>query len=231
MGAGGSSAGGAGGDIQDGSVVDAGGAPDAGNVTGDYLEAEDGVLSGPFVIGADARASNGHFITPEVGSSSETEPGPARAEYRFVAPTSGTYQIWGRIHSPDVSENRFWFQLDGGTWIKWRITTGDIWFWDAFHDNLDYGTPLQFTLGTGPHTLVIANCVDGVGLDRLYYAADTITPPGNDTPCDPPNSIDTDAGCQRSCGSLGGTHCSTTECVGLPTVHTFDCAACCPATL
>ena len=59
---------------------------------------------------------------------------------------AGDYRIWGRIHAPGTTDNRFWFQLDGGTFYKWRISTGDIWYWDDFHDDRRYGTPLTFRL-------------------------------------------------------------------------------------
>jgi hypothetical protein len=200
--------------------------------TGHYLEAESGALSGGFVIGDDSTASGGHFITPHVGASSDgTVPGPARATYEIDVETAGTYQIWGRIQALDLSVNRFWFQVDGGAWIKWRITTGNIWWWDFLHDNILYETPISEEFSVGKHELVIANDVDGVGIDRLYYASDGSKPVGDETKCNPPNSIDIDGGCHPSCGSLGGTMCSTSGCMGMPTVNVYDCPACCPAVL
>ena len=67
-----------------------------------------------------------------------TTPGAARARYRAASSTrAGDYVIWGRIHAPGADHNRFWFQLDGGTWYKWRISVGEIWYWDDFHDDTD----------------------------------------------------------------------------------------------
>jgi hypothetical protein len=70
-----------------------GAAADAG--TGKYLEAESGELSGGFVIVNDPSASGGQYITPQVGVTSDTDPGTARASYQLVAETAGTYLIWG----------------------------------------------------------------------------------------------------------------------------------------
>ena len=95
---------------------------------GHYLEAEDGALSGGFVIGQDSAASAGRYISPPVGVSSENAPGPARAVYEFSIGTAGTYRIWGRIRSPTAENNRFWIQVDDNAPIKWRISTGDIWY-------------------------------------------------------------------------------------------------------
>ncbi|HTA93338.1 MAG TPA: hypothetical protein VK745_27360 [Polyangiaceae bacterium] len=195
---------------------------------GVYLEAEDGALSGGFLIGDDPTASAGHFIYVNAGATFDTAPGgSANARYQLAVKSDGTYLIWGRIHSPTYAENRFWFQLDGGAWTLWRISTGDIWFWDAFHDNTDYGDPIPFALSAGSHELVIANAVDVVGLDRLYFAPVGSMPVGNDTICNPPHSIAVDGGCTPSCGSLGGL-CGANPCDGTSTsTPTYDCHPTC----
>src|SRR5207302_1498334 len=92
---------------------------------GTYIEAENGQLEGGFVIEDDALVSGGRFISPTVGQPSEDVPGPARARYELTATETGAYQIWGRIHGPDLSQNRLWIQVDQQVWYKWRITTGD----------------------------------------------------------------------------------------------------------
>ncbi|HEY2735000.1 MAG TPA: hypothetical protein VGI70_13485 [Polyangiales bacterium] len=197
------------------------------SATGQYLEAEDGDLRGGFVSQDDATASGGACLAPPDGTTSDDVPGSARATYQFDAPRSATYLIWGRIRAPDAEHNRFWFQLDGGTWTKWRISTGAIWFWDAFHDDVDYGDPIPFAIAAGSHTLVIANCVDGVQLDRLYISADGDEPIGNDTPCNPPHSIQVGDACVPSCGSHGATTCGADACSGQQPLAAYDCDVCC----
>jgi len=185
-------------------------------------------LSGGFVIGQDSAASAGRYISPPFGVGSENAPGAARAVYQFSVDTAGTYRIWGRIRSPTAENNRFWIQVDDNAPIKWRISTGDIWYWDAFHNDIDYENPIGFPLAAGAHRLTVANCVDGVDLDRLYYTLDPKdVPPGNDTPCFPPNSIEINGACQPSCGSQGGKGCSTEACAGKPTLDAYDCVVCC----
>ncbi len=193
---------------------------------GVYIEAESGTLSGGFVIDSDAKASAGHLITPAVGMTSEDVPGPARAEYELNARATGTYVVWARVHHQDLDQNRFFFQMDGGDWIKERITTGDVWFWDRLHDDVNYGTAYPFDLSAGVHHLVIANCVDGAKLDRLYYAPDGSKPEGTETMCNPPHSVQFNGECDPSCGSMAG-RCGGPLCAGLPTMPTYDCPACC----
>ncbi|WP_437984194.1 hypothetical protein [Sorangium sp. So ce117] len=192
-----------------------------------FIEAELGELSDGFTVGEDSRASEGRFIAPPAGVTSDGTPGLARARYRFEAPSGAEYVIWGRIHAPSALNNRFWFQVDGGTWYLWRISVGDIWFWDDLHDNTSYGEPLRFPLSAGAHELVLANAVEGVGLDRLYFTPHGDEPPGNDTPCDPPHSIEIEGECLPSCGALKGTACGDVPCAGRELLEAYDCAVCC----
>jgi hypothetical protein len=207
-----------------------GGAPPA-NSPGLYLEAESGELSGGFTIGDDAAASNGQYIQGPPMIVSDTVAGAAQAHYTFNVDKDGDYVIWGRIYSPDISSNRFWFKVDGGTWILWRITVGTIWYWDYFHVDTLYNDVLHFTLTAGSHQLFIANSVPGARLDRLYITANGDHPPGNTTKCHPPHSIDLgNPTCAPSCGvqAKPGRHVSC-QCPGLPTFYAYDCntKACC----
>ena len=191
--------------------------------TGVFIEAESGKLSGAFSIGTNADASGGHFIYAHAGASSDDAPGPARAQYDLMVSVAGTYEIWGRIHNQTTNKNRFWFQVDGGDWIKWRITTGDIWYFDVLHDDVNYGVPVKFELQAGTHQLLIANCVDNAQLDRLYFSTDPARPEPKGTACNPPHYVDLDGGCAPSCGSLSGL------CHSCPVAAkaTYDCPSCC----
>ena len=200
---------------------------------GSYLEAEDGELSFGFSIVADVAASNGQYIQPPTGPAVEQPPvdTTARARYTFELANAGDYVIWGRIYSPDVSSNRFWFQVDGGTWTLWRITVGEIWFWDDFHADANYDDALHFQLAAGPHELVIAKDASTARLDRLYITSHGDEPPGNDTPCRPPHSIDRGGECFESCGSQAppgmGTTCVVSMCAGQELLTAYDCNGCC----
>jgi len=192
---------------------------------GVYLEAESGALSGGFAIESDATASGGHFITVAAGATSDDAPGPARASYTLDAKVAGTYLIWGRLHTQTIYENRFFFQVDDGAWIKWRITTGDVWFWDALHDDVQYGVPFPFVLTAGAHRLTIANDTDNAQLDRLYFSPDRVKPEGSETLCNPPHTVELAGVCNPSCGVLAGD-CGANPCSGRSEA-TYDCPACC----
>ncbi len=194
--------------------------------SGHYFEAENGTLSGGFSVATDSGASGGQIlVAPSV--KSENTPGDARAVYPFDVRTPGTYRIWGRIRSPDAEHNRFWVRVDDGDWIKWRISVGDIWYWDVFHDNVDYGHAIEYPLEVGPHELTLANCADDVELDRLYITqVEGDVPPGNDTQCNPPHSIELKGVCNDSCGSQGGNQCGT-ACKDHSPFYAYDCGPSC----
>jgi len=206
-----------------------GGLPDARmpEPTGRYLEAEDGELSGGFTIETDPDASNGAALLAPPDTAADAAPGPARARYSLSIERAGEYVIWGRIFARGADDNRFWFQLDGGEWIKWRISTGEVWYWDDFHRDTQYGRALSFALAPGMHELLIASAVPGARLDRLYVTADGDVPPGNDTPCDPPHTIELAGECQPSCGLLTGTRCGMVDCAGKEPLPAYDCDICC----
>jgi hypothetical protein len=202
---------------------------EGGSSNGFYIEAESGRLSGGFTVGNDPTASGGQFLAPPSGMFSNGQPGSARAIYDIDITNPGTYTIWGRIQSPDTSHNRFWFQVDNDTWYNWYITTGEIWYWNRVHNNVDYYTRLTFELAAGPHQIHIANSTDGVRLDRLYITPDRDIPPGNNSPCRPPDSIQVNGACIPSCGSQGGNQCGVPQCAGarMVPVPPYDCQVCC----
>lgn len=219
--------------------LSSGGAPEP-TGPGLYLEAESAELSsdpnvpdGGWAIIDDAAASNGKYILPPAGLSSGDMHGTALARYSFNLEQDGDYLIWGRIYTPDIASNRFWFQVDGGTWVLWRITVGTIWYWHALHDNMQYDAPMHFHLTAGAHELVIANNVPNARLDKLYVTSFGDTPPGNTTTCRPPHTVDLGGPnpCAPSCGAQAKPNMGTTCACGdrSDTFYAYDCTStkCC----
>jgi hypothetical protein len=196
-----------------------------------YLEAESAALSPGFQVLHEPGASGGQLLLPpdDTGPSADLMPGSAHAVYGFELTRGGDYVLWGRIRSPDAEHNRLWFSLDGAPFRKWRISVGDIWYWDDLHDDDDYGRALHFALEAGRHELVLAPAVPGVALDRLYLSAEGDAPPGNTTRCLPPHSIELLGECVRSCGAQRGDRCGELDCAGLPLIPAYDCNVCCRA--
>jgi hypothetical protein len=204
-----------------------------------YLEAEDGELSsdptvpdGAFAIINDPTASHGQYLLPPASLASDDGQGSAQARYAFNLDKDGDYIIWGRIYTPDVTSNRIWFQVDGGTWYKWRMTVGTIWYWHFLDNDRLFDAPLHFMLGAGAHQLLIANDTPGARLDKFYVTADGDQPPGNTTKCHPPHTIDVGGPtCEPSCGVQAKPNMPTncTCGAGVPTFYAYDCTTkrCC----
>ena len=205
---------------------DAGGAPNQELPSAVYFEAESGELSGGFTRGMTPLASASEIIvSPD--ERSEQAPGAALALYQFEVAESSAYVLWGRLHAPSVSENRFWLRVDTGDWHLWRITTGDAWHWDDVHEDTEYGRALVFPLTGGTHELSVANATPHTELDRFYLTALGDVPPGNTSSCNPPHSVEFDGVCRLSCGSQFGTRCGADACAGFELIDAYDCEVCC----
>jgi hypothetical protein len=203
-------------------------APDASLATSVYMEAESGKLSG-FTIESDPTASGGEYILPPNVQTSTT-PGAATAEYAFAIGRTGPYILWGRLHAPGAENNAFFVTMDDGPTVRWQLSTGVVWFWGAVTDHAEYANPVEYMLDAGTHKLVFRNALPLVGLDRLYVTVPGDMPPGNDTPCNPPHSIElADGGCIPSCGSHGATTCGDQACAGQALLVSYDCTVCCIA--
>jgi hypothetical protein len=190
-----------------------------------YIDMASGALSGGFSIQTDVDA--GEYLSPPAAESTQV-PGVASADYTFSISCGATYLLWGRIHGPGALNNSFWLSLDDEPFYQWRLSTGVIWYWRPVTRDLEYKSPIQYALDAGVHRLTIRNSANGVGLQRLFVAIPRDMPPGNDTPCDPPNSIQLeDGGCEPSCGSHGNTNCGAIACAGQPPLVSYDCTVCC----
>src|SRR5690606_16661986 len=166
-------------------------------------------------------------ITASEGNPSESAPGNARALYQFNIERAGDYLIWGRIQSPGALENRFWFRVNDGAWTLWRISTGEEWFWDDFHDDTSFGEPVVFYFEEGPQKLELSNSVMGSKLDAISIAPFAAAPPSQDITCNPPHSVLLEGSCVRSCGSYLNVSCTPSVCEGREEVIAYDCAVCC----
>jgi hypothetical protein len=212
-----SSTGGAGGDASlGGSAAD----------LGIFFEAEDGLLSGPFAVETTASPAT-VYITASEAQGEEGRPGSARALYQFAVEQAGNYLIWGRILSPGALENRFWFRVNGGAWTLWRISTGEEWFWDDFHNDTNFGEPILFHFDSGPQELELANSVTGSKLDAIAILPSGTSPPMQRVVCNPPHSVLLEGKCVPSCGSYLNVSCIPSACENRETVVAYDCAVCC----
>ena len=144
-----------------------------GDITCDGLEreAEGGLLSGNFLIGSDANASNGKYIHLPNGSGNNLNgaTGSDWAEYCFTVINPGTYLLEGTVLATNGGRNSFYLTVNG------QPIAGYLWDTaiDANNYVQDYvsdrsgADPIQLTLNAGTHTVVVYPREDGTVLDKL----------------------------------------------------------------
>jgi hypothetical protein len=161
---------------------------------GSVIEAESGVLTGPFEIRDDPNASGGQYIIVPNGSipNSNDKPvsyGNGWAVYTLDIPADGDYVIafLGLNEVAGDNDDSFWVNIPGAIhndavqhpeglgWLQNNnIFDGpqDSIVWDLVRDDYDDVTdPVVFTLTAGPHELQISHREDGTGLDAIAILA------------------------------------------------------------
>lgn len=92
-----------------------------------------------------------------------------------TAPATGTYRVWSRIKTADVTKNSFYLQVDDANCnitIAANGIAANTWTW------IDYQAAtttnkLDVALTAGAHTLIMAGKDDNVELDRVILTQDT----------------------------------------------------------
>ena len=92
-----------------------------------------------------------------------------------TAPASGTYRVWSRIKTADVTKNSFYLQVDDTTCnvaVAANGITANTWTW-VDYQAATTTNKLDVALTAGAHTLIMAGKDDNVELDRIILTQDT----------------------------------------------------------
>ncbi len=135
---------------------------------GTQREAEDGILSGAFVVGNDASASGGAFVHVPEGSGSTGAPGRSNAQYCFTVAQAGTYSLRARVLTPDSKSDSFFVRVDGAPvdGYLWDTGTRSTYVNDQVSDR-GGADPVTVRLNAGVHTVTVYLREDGARLDTL----------------------------------------------------------------
>jgi hypothetical protein len=146
--------------------------------TSGELEAEDAELHGAFVIGSDAGASGGAYVSAPNGTGDRTNAPDEgqRIRFQIYVDESGDYNIMGWARGATSNDNSFWVKVDGqpATANLWDLTPVANQFvqhfvshrGNAMEDNPQFD-PVRFTLSKGMHTLDVYLREDGAQLDKV----------------------------------------------------------------
>ncbi|MFN8442306.1 MAG: hypothetical protein U0175_16100 [Caldilineaceae bacterium] len=133
-------------------------------------EAEDGVLTGGFVVDSDPAASGGKFIQVPQGYGDYWY-GPNTqqlAKYCFNVPEKGIYRLDGRVYGPDLLSDSFYVRVDKAPIqaYLWDVLRNTSYLTDSLN-NRSLADPVLLKLPSGPHTVTVYLREDGTRLDKL----------------------------------------------------------------
>jgi hypothetical protein len=122
------------------------------------FEAEAGTKTSPMTAVYDKNVSGCYYLHSPQGSGS----GKGYVSLNVDIPQIGYYVVFGRVNGVDWSSDSFYLSWDNGTEINWSIPHG--WQWNRANNN---GTPKNWNLTKGTHTLKIRTREDGSQIDAL----------------------------------------------------------------
>ncbi|MGB0386541.1 MAG: lamin tail domain-containing protein [Ardenticatenaceae bacterium] len=150
-------------------------------------EAEQGTLSGDFVIANDGPPSGGEYIHVPNGSGNRFNGPDAahKAEYCVYVENAGTYRIKAGAYAESGRDNSFYVQVDGSPsngylWDVARNTTYNV----DYVSNRNGDDPVEVTLSAGQHMLAFFLREDGTRLDQIELEYVEETPPPPPPTCD-----------------------------------------------
>lgn len=133
-------------------------------------EAEDGVLTGDFMIGNDPLASAGKFIHVPEGTGDYWYGPNVRqlAKYCFDVTEQGTYRLDGNVYGSDLLSDSFYVRVDNkpATAYLWDVLLNTSYLTDSL-SNRYLADPVSLKLPVGPHTVTVYLREDGTRLDKL----------------------------------------------------------------
>lgn len=146
-------------------------------------EAEDGGLTGGFVVDNDLAASGGKFIQVPQGYGDYWY-GPNThelAKYCFNVTQKGLYRLDGNVYGADLLSDSFYVRVDKAPnqAYLWDVLRNTSYLTDSLNNRF-LADPVLLKLPTGPHTVTVYLREDGTRLDKLqlvYTGAYTDTDP------------------------------------------------------
>lgn len=150
-----------------------------GSCRGLVQEAEDGLLSGNFVIGNDATASGGQYVhvpngTGDIYSVSNTH----MVSYCFNIPQAGIYRISTKVYAANSGDDSFFVTVDGTSFL-WDAAVNTTYATD-YVNNRGVSDPVEVTLPAGPIALTVHQREDGARLDSITL--ELVSAPENEIP-------------------------------------------------
>lgn len=138
--------------------------PDRGSIA---WEAESGFVFRPMIVGDDADASGGRYVSSTADKGTVT--------WALHVTQANTYYLWARVLAPDSQHDSFRVGLIGDGYQMpgkdWNLTRAPHWQWQVLRlDKSKTPTPLSLTAGICQLQLRVREV--GTKIDRLFLTSD-----------------------------------------------------------
>jgi len=147
-------------------------------------EAEDGTLSGSFVIGSDSAASGGQYVHLPGGYSFKLTPEDSqKIEFSFNVSTAGYYRIKTWVYAVDGAHDSFFVRVNDNptAGYAWHVLNNTTYAQDYVRDGVVGTDPVEVWLNENSTARVkVYQREAGTRLDKIELEPVNGTPPVND---------------------------------------------------
>jgi hypothetical protein len=136
------------------------------------FEAEDFAdqsLFPPFEVYEDAAACGGKYVMTLQGGDQSVPSDSGRISMEFEVKKRAAFVIWWRVIAPSITDDSFWWDMDGFVGRNNLIEASTEWIWDQVKQ--EEGTdidPYIFDLRPGKHTFTIIRRESKTQIDQIY---------------------------------------------------------------
>ena len=145
-------------------------------------EAEEGTLSGSFVIGSDTAASGGQYVNVPGYGVKLTPDEAQKIEFTFKVSSTGNYRIKAWVYAPDGAHDSFLVQVNGipSAGYAWHVLQNTTYAQDYVRDGVG-AEPVEIRLNENSTTTVtVYQREAGTRLDKIELESINATPPVSD---------------------------------------------------
>jgi hypothetical protein len=136
------------------------------------FEAEDFAdqeLFSPFQVFEDTAACGGKYITTLDGGDQSAPSETGRIAIEFEVKNRAAFVIWWRVIAPSITDDSFWWDMDGFVGRNNLIEASTEWIWDQVKkDDGGLTDPYIFDLRPGKHTFTIIRRESRTQLDKIF---------------------------------------------------------------
>jgi len=136
------------------------------------FEAEDfadQALFPPFEVFEDTAACGGKYVVSLNGGDQSVPSDSGRISIEFEVKNRAAFVIWWRVLAPSITDDSFWWDMDGFVGRNNLIESDTVWIWDQVKQ--EEGTdidPYIFDLRPGKHTFAIIQRESKTQIDQVF---------------------------------------------------------------